>query len=468
MVLVSNLDAIHEVLIRKGLIFADRPDFLRLNFAFGGSRQNSIKLCDWSHSHKDRRKYIKKRIVPNKFTARNEFFERTICTSVVGFIQDTIDKKPVHHYLVEQISSPVETLTNQFSIDSIHEIDRNNCSYKSLTKKDLSLYSCDIFLKLLCDQSFEHSDSEYEKFVDGCDRILWEMNQSCLIDFIPYLTRLGIGKSYLNQLKSITDSIREFSDKRIFEPRLSIHMDDKCHTYDSDSADYNYLDSIIAEHLYGHSSIPPIDPRVGFVDLVGAHAAVANLLMRLLGHLTLNLDIQDEICREARKVGLGELDYKPSLPITEAAMQETLRLASSPIVPHVARETTSLGDFHIPKGTTVLINNYYWNMSEDFWKEPRKFNPSRFIQVIFDDQGETINKLDPPKFIMPFSVGLRHCLGYKIAETICVVLAANLCSKYVIRANDESLVEQLLVPASRIALETGECFELRLFQRNAF
>lgn len=86
-------------------------------------------------------------------------------------------------------------------------------------------------------------------------------------------------------------------------------------------------------------------------DLIGGHSAVANLLMRVIGFVALNPSVQNELYIEAMnaikrkdsdKEGFITLNDRPFMPLTEASILETLRLASSPIVPHVNREKTTL------------------------------------------------------------------------------------------------------------------------------
>lgn len=85
-------------------------------------------------------------------------------------------------------------------------------------------------------------------------------------------------------------------------------------------------------------------------DLIGGHSAVGNLLTRLIGFVALNDSVQKELYLEAvntlkrksDKSCLITLEDRPFMPLTEASILETLRIASSPIVPHVNREDTTL------------------------------------------------------------------------------------------------------------------------------
>ncbi len=97
-------------------------------------------------------------------------------------------------------------------------------------------------------------------------------------------------------------------------------------------------------------------------DLIGGHTAVGNLLMRLIGHLAVNQSVQQDMHIEAQNVinrdpnnneRLITLEHRPLMPLTEASILETLRIASSPIVPHVANQDTTL------QGIAYLPYFYY-------------------------------------------------------------------------------------------------------------
>lgn len=484
MVLISSVEHMNEVLIKKGHIFADRPHFPRHNIVFGGDRENSLALCNWSNTHRARRKFCKRGVVPNKLSARNQLLEKIISETLRGFVGDLSRGK-----------------------DAAQDDDESGDNHRNLTKNDLLFLTGDIFLKFLCNERCSHRDANYQRFNIGCDFIFYDINQCYLLDFMPYLTSFGFGYSYLRQLKGITDYCRYYIDDNIFEPRRMRHLQRRLDSNENNDGarlseeqptlhldqslldlkpeqqrvlqdsqedqhkpleeeDDDYLDSIIKEQILGITSMSLDDYKVGFADLLAGHAAVTNILMRLLGHLSLDDAMQDMIYEEARRARLDSLDQAPPLPVAEASLQEALRLASSPIVPHVAREDTSIGDYYVPKGSSVLFNCYNVNLSPSLWSKPREYNPRRFLESSLNEAGETSHKLNLPKFFMPFSVGQRQCLGYKMVESIAVLAVASICLRYKIKPNDEELVKKLLEPKGSIALNPMcECFELKLYTR---
>ena len=66
--------------------------------------------------------------------------------------------------------------------------------------------------------------------------------------------------------------------------------------------------------------------------------------------------------------------------------------------------------FDIPKDTMVLVNMWAIHRDPDFWSEPLRFKPDRFI----DDDGKLDHK---PTSYLPFSTGRRICLGKAVAQS---------------------------------------------------
>jgi cytochrome P450 len=85
-------------------------------------------------------------------------------------------------------------------------------------------------------------------------------------------------------------------------------------------------------------------------------------------------------------------------------LQETLRLYP-PVWLFTRRSAhdDSLADYDIAAGTDVYLSPYILHRSEEFWPEPERFDPARFVS------DSEIKKGEQPYF--PFSLGPRRCLG---------------------------------------------------------
>ena len=69
------------------------------------------------------------------------------------------------------------------------------------------------------------------------------------------------------------------------------------------------------------------------------------------------------------------------MPYTEAVITEVLRIRTLlPLaLPHATTENIQVCGQWIPKGTTMLSNQYNINHDPGYWEQPEKFNPERFL-----------------------------------------------------------------------------------------
>jgi cytochrome P450 family 307 subfamily A len=73
--------------------------------------------------------------------------------------------------------------------------------------------------------------------------------------------------------------------------------------------------------------------------------------------------------------------------------------------------------------TLLFLNNYDLNMSPELWHEPEKFEPSRFISN---------GRLLKPDHFIPFGIGRRSCMGYKMVQFLSFSIIGNLLNEFTI------------------------------------
>ena len=152
------------------------------------------------------------------------------------------------------------------------------------------------------------------------------------------------------------------------------------------------------------------------------------------------MQIQEKIQSEIDVVTgnrMPKLSDRPKLVYTEATMYETFRLAiSSPVgLPHSTQRNTTVGGYHVPKGTMVLVNLWSLHNDPDYWESPEKFRPERFIEV----DGTLKNK--GLKSWYPFSAGKRSCLGDFVAKPQFLLTMACLLKQYKFSLRPGDLVD---------------------------
>lgn len=186
-------------------------------------------------------------------------------------------------------------------------------------------------------------------------------------------------------------------------------------------------------------------------DLLGGSSAIGNVMLRVLAMVAQNPEVQTKLQEEADQVvgkdGACSIDHRSYMPYTEATITEVLRHTSSPIVPHVANEETTLGGFSVQKGTVVFLNNYALNMSTDYWQEPEAFQPERFLKN---------GAFSRPAHFLPFSTGKRACVGSKILMHVCFVTLVNIMQKYTVTIPTN---EDICLPVGKLSV-VGDGFNL--------
>ncbi len=138
--------------------------------------------------------------------------------------------------------------------------------------------------------------------------------------------------------------------------------------------------------------------------LLAGHDTTANTLAFVWHLLGRHPEVYDRLHREVQ--GPVTVDTLPRFPYLSAVINETLRLYP-PIwaVERHCREGDVLGGYTIPAGSTVVTCPYVTHRKPDYWSQPERFDPQRFL----GDQ-------DRPRYAyFPFGGGPRQCVGQNLA-----------------------------------------------------
>jgi len=136
------------------------------------------------------------------------------------------------------------------------------------------------------------------------------------------------------------------------------------------------------------------------------------IILYLLHHPKYMREAYNEIKHMVGAKKYPKMSDQSSLPLVQAIIQETLRLAIGPLsLPHKSTKDSSLNGKSIKKGTQVLF--HIWNIHRDerYWNDPEIFKPERWI----DENGNFAPNIC--KSYLPFLMGKRVCFGEQIART---------------------------------------------------
>ncbi|XP_029292888.1 cytochrome P450 4V8 [Cottoperca gobio] len=158
-------------------------------------------------------------------------------------------------------------------------------------------------------------------------------------------------------------------------------------------------------------------------------AASMNWAIHLLGahpepHSKVQQEIEEVFGTSDRPVSIEDLK---KLKYLECVIKEALRLF--PSVPFFARsigEDCHINGFKVPKGANAVIITYALHRDPRYFPEPEEFRPERFLPE------NSVGR--PPYAYIPFSAGLRNCIGQRFALMEEKVILASILRKFSIES----------------------------------
>lgn len=161
---------------------------------------------------------------------------------------------------------------------------------------------------------------------------------------------------------------------------------------------------------------------------------VAILIEWILARMVLHPDIQSKVQEEldgitGRSRSVIESDIT-NMVYLQAVVNEVLRLhPPGPLLAwaRLAIEDTTVDGYHVPAGTTAMVNMWAITRSAEVWTEPLEFKPERFINetepVVFSVLGSDLR-------LAPFGSGRRSCPGKTLGLTTVTFWVASLLQEF--------------------------------------
>ncbi|KAI3727554.1 hypothetical protein L6452_16170 [Arctium lappa] len=130
--------------------------------------------------------------------------------------------------------------------------------------------------------------------------------------------------------------------------------------------------------------------------------------------------VREEVSAIVRNNGEIQEAKLLDLPYLQAVIKETMRLHLSVplLVPHKTESEVKLGEYILPKNTSIIVNA--WAMARDprYWEDPLMFKPERFLGNRLDFKGQHFE-------FIPFGSGRRMCPGIPLAVRVVSLMVAS-------------------------------------------
>lgn len=172
---------------------------------------------------------------------------------------------------------------------------------------------------------------------------------------------------------------------------------------------------------------------------------MAVLIEWIMARMVLHPDVQSTVHDELDKVvgrsrAVNESDIS-ELVYLAAVVKEVLRLhPPGPLLSwaRLAITDTTIDGYHVPKGTTAMVNMWAISRDPEVWVDPLEFKPDRFVardgEMEFSVFGSDLR-------LAPFGSGRRTCPGKALGLTTVTYWVASLLHEYEWLPLDENAVD---------------------------
>jgi cytochrome P450 len=181
--------------------------------------------------------------------------------------------------------------------------------------------------------------------------------------------------------------------------------------------------------------------------LIAGHETVASALTWTWHLLAVTPDADTALYTEVRDV-VGDRvpagDDVPRLVYTRAAFEEAMRLYPPAwVITRRAREDDDVQGYRVPRGALVVLSPYATQRHPDFWSEPERFDPARFLPGAAPDRHRYA--------YFPFGGGPHLCIGNHFALVEATLMIATIARRYRLEA----------VPGRSVDVDSGVTLQPR-------
>ncbi|CAH1800478.1 unnamed protein product [Owenia fusiformis] len=285
-----------------------------------------------------------------------------------------------------------------------------------------------IICSMVFGHRFQYDDTTFQKILRLQNENTVYIQWVFLGSFVPFSDWIP-GDIFCK--KRLINNLDEMKTK-IFRPEFKKHME----KYDPEHIN-DFTDAFIkemkqreengdTEHWFTEQQL-----EWNIEDLFAAGTETTSntmrwVFLRMLHNPEVQERVRQDIHRVIGKDRLPSMKDRLDLPYIEAVLLECQR--KHHVVPYGISHS-NLDDnpiefkgYIFPPSTTTAMNVYTLHNDPEYWHEPEKFNPDRFIR----EDG----KFQKDEHVVTFSVGKRSCLGESLARQELFLFFTGILQRY--------------------------------------
>ncbi|KAM7365774.1 hypothetical protein PAMP_016684 [Pampus punctatissimus] len=321
--------------------------------------------------------------------------------------------------------------------------------------------------------------AEFYKFgFEGISSILFETRLGCLQEEIPHDTLRFITAA--NDMLTLSETVVLFPHwsrgilpfwKRFVQAWDDLY--DVAHTlinrrvaeieaqlYSGEQVEGMYLTYLLSSDKLSRAEV-----YISITELLlGGVDTTSNTLSWALYHLSRDCRVQDRLYQEVNSVCPDRrqptTDDLSRMPYLKAVIKETLRLY--PVVPgngrFISENEVVVDNYCLPKKTQFHLCHYAVCHDESEFVDSELFVPDRWLRAETPGRHPSSSSFQHhPYSFIPFGVGVRACVGKRVAEMEMYFALSRLMQHYEVQPEDgapavEPKTRTLLIPAKPINL----------------
>eukprot|EP00253_Pinus_taeda_P009132 PITA_09132 len=308
----------------------------------------------------------------------------------------------------EEVSAMIRSIWEE-SESGVLDVDVSN-AFSTLTSN--------ITWRILARRKFSDDDlgGGFKGFKDLIVEVVSTAGAFTIGDFIPFLDWLDL-QGIKRRMKKIHKTFNTFADKMI-DDHVAHRMATTSNHQEGEEPQVKDFVDVLLEKAEIDSKITRETIKAVVLDMVAGGVETTSTTLEwamseLLRHPHAMKRLQEEIeWVVGKNRQMNESDVA-SMKYLHCVVKETLRLYPPAVlaVPHESAEAVTVGGYHIPKKTMVMVNVWAIGRDPNVWgPDASEFKPERFIEE------EHVNLADQSDFRMiPFGAGRRGCPGAPMA-----------------------------------------------------